>query len=171
MSSVSTIRKTAPVMASTSQYASEMRSPFGETGSTGEMPPFDASAAADSASAPATSVTTRNRLRRTGGWHSTNVPGTEARVEARVEVPAYVGRDFEVFVNGIPQMEGRDYRRDGRTLVFAKSLAKEGRLGTIRWLSMLLGVAGTYRQNDSVDLVYESGGRRLVAAELPIQRG
>ena len=99
------------------------------------------------------------------------MPGTEARVEARVEVPAYVGRDFEVFVNGIPQVEGRDYRRDGRTLVFAKSLAKEGRLGTIRWLSMLLGVAGTYRQNDSVDLVYESGGRRLVAAELPIQRG
>ena len=44
------------------------------------------------------------------------------------------------------------------------------RLGAIRWLSMLLGVAGTYRQNDSVDLVYESDGKRLVAAELPIER-
>jgi hypothetical protein len=90
--------------------------------------------------------------------------------EARVEVPAYVTGEFEVFVNGVPQVEGRDFRRDGRTLVFNRSLAKEGRLGAMRWLSMLLGVAGTYRQNDSVDVVYESGGKRLVATELPIRR-
>jgi hypothetical protein len=77
---------------------------------------------------------------------------------------------FEVFVNGIPQVEGQDFRRDGRSLVFDRSLAKEGRLGMMRWLSMLLGVAGTYRQNDSVDVVYESGGKRLVATELPISR-
>jgi hypothetical protein len=87
-----------------------------------------------------------------------------------VEVPSYVTGEFEVFVNGVPQMEGRDYARDGRSLVFDRPLAKEGRLGTMRWLSMLLGVAGTYRQNDSVDVVYESGGKRLVAAELPITR-
>jgi hypothetical protein len=89
---------------------------------------------------------------------------------ARVEVPSYVTGDFEVFVNGVPQVEGRDYRRQGRTLVFDKSLAKEGRLGAIRWLSMLLGVAGTYRQNDSVDVVYELDGKRLVATDLPITR-
>jgi hypothetical protein len=90
--------------------------------------------------------------------------------EARVEVPSHVSGEFEVFVNGVPQIEGRDYRRDGRTLVFERPLAKEGRLGTIRWLSMLLGVAGTYRQNDSVDVVYLSGGKRLVATDLPIKR-
>jgi len=91
--------------------------------------------------------------------------------EARVEIPAHVSGDFEVFLNGVPQVEGSDYRRDGRTLVFERPLAKEGRLGTIRWLSMLAGVAGTYRQNDSVDVVYESGGKRLVATDLPIKRG
>ncbi len=78
--------------------------------------------------------------------------------------------DFEVFVNGVPQVEGRDYRRDGRSLVFDRPLAKEGRLGKIRWLSMLLGVAGTYRQNDSVDIVYELDGKRLVATDLAIRR-
>jgi hypothetical protein len=88
-----------------------------------------------------------------------------------VEVPSHVSGEFEVFLNGVPQIEGRDYRRDGRTLVFERPLAKEGRLGTIRWLSMLLGVAGTYRQNDSVDVVYQSGGKRLVATDLPIKRG
>ena len=94
----------------------------------------------------------------------------QATAEARVEVPPYVTGDFEVFVNGVPQVEGTDYRRDGRSLVFARPLAKEGRLGPIRWLSMLAGVAGTYRQNDSVDIVYEADGKRLVAAELPIKR-
>jgi len=88
-----------------------------------------------------------------------------------VEIPAHVSGDIEVFLNGVQQLEGRDYRRDGNTLVFDRPLAKEGRLGTIRWLSMLLGVAGTYRQNDSVDVVYDSGGKRLVAADLPIRRG
>jgi hypothetical protein len=89
---------------------------------------------------------------------------------ARVDLPSYVTDEFEVFLNGVPQAEGRDFERDGRTLLFDRPLAKEGRLGTLRWLSMLLGVAGTYRQNDSVDIVYESGGKRLVAADLPIKR-
>jgi len=73
-------------------------------------------------------------------------------------------------VNGVPQVEGRDFRREGQQLVFDRPLAKEGRLGTIRWLSMFLGIAGTYRQNDSVDVVYEQDGRRMVATGLPIVR-
>ena len=45
---------------------------------------------------------------------------------------------------------------------------REGRLGLLRWASMFFGVAGTYRKNDSVDVVYEAGGRRAVASGLPI---
>ena len=89
---------------------------------------------------------------------------------SRVELPADVEHDFEVFVNGVVQQRGRDFRVEGRTLVFDRSLAHEGRLGFWRWLSMLLGVAGTYRQNDSVDVVYPSGGRRVVASGLSIAR-
>lgn len=89
--------------------------------------------------------------------------------ESRVSLPAGVGASFEVFVNGIPQAEGRDYRRAGDQLVFPRTLAREPRLGFWRWLSLLLGVAGTYKQNDSVDVVYEAaGGRKVVAAALPI---
>jgi hypothetical protein len=87
---------------------------------------------------------------------------------SRVEVPTYVIEPFEVYVNGVLQQEGRDFRREGAELVFDRELAQEGRLGPVRWLSMLLGVAGTYRKNDSVDLVYLRDGRRLVASGLPI---
>ena len=85
-----------------------------------------------------------------------------------MQLPAAVGERFEVYLNGVPQVAGRDFRREGNHLVFERRLAKEGRLGFWRWLSIVLGVAGTYRQNDSVDVVYESGGRRLVANDLPV---
>jgi len=86
----------------------------------------------------------------------------------RVQLPAAVGERFEVFVNGVAQQPGRDFRREGNNLVFERRLAREGRLGFWRWTSLFFGVAGTYRQNDSVDVVYEHGGRRIVAAALPL---
>jgi hypothetical protein len=86
-----------------------------------------------------------------------------------VHLPAGAGERFEVFVNGVAQQPGRDFRRDGDSLLFDRSLAHEGRLGFWRWLSMFLGVAGTYRQNDSVDVVYEVNGRRVVASALPLE--
>ena len=80
----------------------------------------------------------------------------------RVQLPAGVGSHFQVFVNGVPQQEGRDFRRLGNELVFEARLAQEGRLGFWRWLSMWLGIAGTYRKHETVDVVYESAGRRQV---------
>ncbi len=89
--------------------------------------------------------------------------------QSRVNLPPGVGGNFEVFVNGVPQARGCDYRVEGGVLVFSRSLAGEGKLGFWRWLSLFLGVAGTYRQNDSVDVVYDAGGRRVVATALPIE--
>ena len=85
-----------------------------------------------------------------------------------VPLPSAVQEPFEVFVNGVRQERGQDYEVRGRELLFDKPLAKEGRLGPIRWLSIFFGIAGTYRKNDSVDVVYESAGQRRVASALPI---
>jgi hypothetical protein len=87
----------------------------------------------------------------------------------RVRLPADVTRPFEVYVNGVPQSEGLDFRVEGRTLVFPRELRTEGKLGFWRWLSMWVGIAGTYRQNDSVDVVYQRNGRRAVATKLPLE--
>ena len=87
----------------------------------------------------------------------------------RVQLPAGVGSHFQVFVNGVPQQEGRDFRRLGNELVFEARLAQEGRLGFWRWLSLFLGVAGTYRRHDNVDVVYTHEGRRIVTSLEPRQ--
>jgi hypothetical protein len=85
-----------------------------------------------------------------------------------VDLPPNAAGAFEVYVNGVRQREGVDFERRGTSLLFPRSLAREGRLGFWRWLSIVLGIAGTYRQNDSVDVVYEVGGRRIVATGLPL---
>lgn len=80
-----------------------------------------------------------------------------------MELPDQVAGEFEVYVNGVPQRRGVDYDQEGRTLVFRHELSREGKLGFWRWLSLFLGVAGTYRRNDTVDIVHTAGGRRTVA--------
>jgi hypothetical protein len=87
----------------------------------------------------------------------------------RVRLPADVVRPFDVYVNGVEQHEGRDYSIEGRTLVFERELRTEGKLGFWRWLSLWVGVAGTYRQNDSVDVAYRRDGKPVVASRLPLE--
>jgi hypothetical protein len=97
-------------------------------------------------------------------------PG-QLKHRSQVELPAHVGGAFEVFVNGVPQTSGVDYEQVGRRLVFESELAQEGRLGFWRWLSLFIGVAGTYRKNDTVDVVFTRNGRRTVESlpAVPIQ--
>jgi len=89
----------------------------------------------------------------------------------QVELPGHVPPAYEVYVNGVRQQPGRDFTIEGRTLVFPRPLAEEGRLGFWRWASMWLGIAGTYRKHETVDVVYEANGRREVETGLPLQLG
>jgi hypothetical protein len=92
------------------------------------------------------------------------------RSGTRVELPAGVERPTEVYVNGVVQRAGADYRLENGSLVFSRELHQEGKLGFWRWTSIVFGVAGTYRQNDVVDVIYESAaGGRAVASNLPVE--
>jgi len=97
-----------------------------------------------------------------------NVPEDSSR-GTRVRLPADVVRPFDVYVNGIAQEKGADFHVEGRTLVFERELRTEGKLGFWRWLSLWVGVAGTYRQNDSVDVTYTRAGMPVVATKLPLE--
>jgi hypothetical protein len=85
---------------------------------------------------------------------------------SRIDLPAHVPDDFEVYVAGVRQARGVDYEVAGRSLVFPRPIEQEGRLGFWRWTAMWLGIAGSYRKHETVDLVYEVAGRRRVETGL-----
>src|SRR5215212_10307629 len=86
-----------------------------------------------------------------------------------VRLPPGVAAPTEVYVNGVAQRSGVDFRVEEGLLRFSRELHQEGKLGFWRWTSILFGVAGTYRRNDVVDVIYEVGGRRSVASSLPVE--
>ena len=83
-------------------------------------------------------------------------------------LPPEVRSPFEVYLNGVRQEAGSDYRvQDGR-LVFDRELRKD-RISGWRWFLGAWGV-GTYRQNDSVDVRYTTAdGHPRVAEALEIE--
>jgi hypothetical protein len=85
-----------------------------------------------------------------------------------VPLPRGAEPPYRVFVNGVPQREGADYELRGRALSFDRPLAKEGRLGALRWAGIFLGLFGTYRKNDSVDVQYTLNGQPQLATYLDI---
>jgi hypothetical protein len=86
--------------------------------------------------------------------------------EWRVTLPAGVRPPFEVYVNGVRQELGSDYRVSAGVLVFTRELVNQ-KLGARAWLLGFWGI-GTYKRNDEVDVRYELDGRSTVAHALDI---
>ena len=89
--------------------------------------------------------------------------------KSRVKLPAGVRTPFEVYVNGVPQELGRDYRVQSGELVFERELVQQ-KLGLRAWLMGFWGI-GTYKRNDEVDVRYELEGQPMVAQGLRIAPG
>ena len=91
-------------------------------------------------------------------------------VRSVVRLPSEVRSPFDVYVNGVRQEPGIDFRVKGRRLVFERELRKD-RISGWRWFLGAWGV-GTYRQDDSVDVRYErADGSAAVAEGLEIKPG
>jgi hypothetical protein len=84
----------------------------------------------------------------------------------RVTLPPGVRTPFEVYVNGVAQELGRDYRIADGVLLFERELVRQ-KLGARAWLLGFWGI-GTYKRNDEVDVRYEVDGRPMVASALEI---
>ena len=96
-----------------------------------------------------------------------NVTETPRR-RTRVRLPGDVQRPFQVYVNGVEQREGVDFVVREGALEFDRPLARE-KVGAGRWTSMVLGIAGSYGKDDSVDVAYRVGSQSKVAARLPLE--
>lgn len=98
---------------------------------------------------------------------STEIPKGSYAAGDRVKLPARAEPPFTVFINGIEQSEGRDYDVGGTEIVFTRPIVKE-KMGTGRWLAMYLGLFGTYRKNETVDLQFNRDGKVQLVSDLPI---
>jgi hypothetical protein len=88
--------------------------------------------------------------------------------ESWVDLPAYVEEPVEVYLNGIPQRAGIDFELRDRALVFPRELVPEVKMSKLQWVLVSIGIGG-YKKHDSVDLIYQHDGRRLVASGLPLR--
>jgi hypothetical protein len=86
------------------------------------------------------------------------VPKGSVAVGTVVRLPSQAEPPFTVFINGVEQREGPDYRLRGREIVFNRPILKE-KVGAGRWLAMYLGLFGTYRKHETVDVQYMRAGK------------
>jgi hypothetical protein len=84
----------------------------------------------------------------------------------RVALPPGVRPPFEVYVNGVRQELGADFRVSSGELVFERELVRE-KLSGWAWFMGAWGI-GTYKRNDEVDVRYEVNGQTTVAHALAI---
>ncbi|HEX7243949.1 MAG TPA: hypothetical protein VF245_00100 [Solirubrobacterales bacterium] len=86
----------------------------------------------------------------------------------RVKLPPGGEAPYVVFINGVEQKEGEDYRVAAGEIVFSREIVKE-KVGAGRWLAMYLGLFGTYRKNETIDLQFQRAGKTELVSDLPVQ--
>jgi hypothetical protein len=84
----------------------------------------------------------------------------------RVRLPPGVRSPFEVYVNGVRQELGTDYRVSEGELVFERELVQQ-KLKLRAWILGLVGI-GTYKRNDEIDVRYEVDGQPRLAHALAV---
>ena len=98
------------------------------------------------------------------------VPKGSVAVGRRVRLPRGAEPPIRVYVNGIEQREGADYGLRGGELVFTRSIIKE-RVGVGRWMAMYLGLFGTYRKHETIDVEYRLGGEVRLVSDAQVLEG
>ena len=84
-----------------------------------------------------------------------------------MKLPPGAAPPVQVYVNGVRQTEGVDFRLDRGHVVFSRQIVKEQVSGG-RWLAMFLGLFGSYGKNEVVDVEYRHGGETKLVADAEI---
>jgi hypothetical protein len=96
-----------------------------------------------------------------------DIPKGSYAAGERVKLPAGAEPPFSVFINGVEQTAGEDYDVRGGEVAFTRPIVKE-KIGTSRWLAMYLGLWGTYRKNETIDLQFHRNGKVELVSDLPV---
>ncbi|HEU4392801.1 MAG TPA: hypothetical protein VFR04_04085 [Solirubrobacterales bacterium] len=98
---------------------------------------------------------------------TSEIPKGSYAAGERVKLPRAAEPPFTVFINGIEQSEGSDYSIASGEIVFNRPIVKE-KVGTGRWLAMYLGLFGTYRKDETVDLQFTRNGKVELLSDLAV---
>lgn len=97
----------------------------------------------------------------------TEIPKGSYAAGRRLKLPAGAEAPYVVYINGVQQAEGKDYEVRAGEIVFTREIVKE-KVGTGRWLAMYLGLFGTYRKNETIDLQFQRSGKTELLSDLPV---
>ena len=101
------------------------------------------------------------------GHAETDLEGVE--VGNRVRLPRGAQPPIRVYINGVRQAEGTDYRIERGAILFREPIVKEGRVGGLRGLAMYIGLFGSYRRHETIDVEYTLDGKVHLASDLPVE--
>ncbi|MGI9020392.1 MAG: hypothetical protein ACR2G3_06760 [Solirubrobacterales bacterium] len=90
-------------------------------------------------------------------------------VGKRVRLPQGAEPPIRVYVNGVEQTRGKDYGLRRGEIVFKRSIVKEGKVSGARWAAMYLGLFGTYRKHETIDIEYRLGGRVKLVSDAKVE--
>jgi len=85
-----------------------------------------------------------------------------------VAIPDEAELPVRIYINGVLQHEGYDYFIRDRLVLFTRPIVKEGKLSKGRWLAMWLGLFGSYKKNEVVDIEYMDGETVRLATDVPL---
>lgn len=91
-------------------------------------------------------------------------------VGRRVALPRAAQEPITVFINGVEQVRGEDYKITEGTIVFREPIYKE-QLGDLNWFRKIglgLGVFGWYERNEAVDIQFNTPTGPKLRSDVPI---
>ncbi|CAN5220349.1 hypothetical protein BH24ACT23_BH24ACT23_09990 [soil metagenome] len=96
------------------------------------------------------------------------VPKGSYAAGRRVRLPRGATEPIRVHINGVEQPRGEVWDVRGDEIAFTRPIVKE-HVSKGRWMAMYLGLFGSYRKNEQVDVEYTLGGATKLAADVEIR--
>jgi hypothetical protein len=96
------------------------------------------------------------------------IPRGSVAAGHRARLPAGAQPPFVVYINGVVQKEGADYEVRAGEIVFNRQILKEDKVGLGRWIAMYMGIFGTYRTNETVDIEYRRRDEIQLASDVSL---
>ena len=96
-----------------------------------------------------------------------DIPKGSYAAGTRARLPRGASEPIRVHINGVEQPRGEIWDVRGEYVAFTRPIVKE-QVSTGRWLAMYLGLFGSYKKNEQVDIEYTLDGQIKLAADVQI---